>query len=111
MGDALIEQLLPALDPSCIKVYMCSEDGIQQSANYRRGEGAVWTRDNSFRGLNWSWRPYFIPISVEIERKQRAMVSRTYTELDCFDRIRTISVPVGKSGILFLDMTDPESER
>lgn len=106
-SNDFIEQLLPILEPSCIRVYMCCEDGIQHSANYRRDDGVVWRRENSFRGHNWSWRPYFIPISVE----KRAMVSRTYTDLDSFDRIRTISVPVGKSGILFLDMIDPEGER
>lgn len=111
VGDIFIEQLLPVLEPSCIRVYMCGEDGIQHSANYRRDEGSVWSREHSFRGHNWSWRPYFIPISVEIGRKKRAMVSRTYTDLDGFDRIRTISVPVGKNGILFLDLIDPEGER
>ncbi|BBH23289.1 diguanylate phosphodiesterase [Paenibacillus baekrokdamisoli] len=109
-GNDFIEQILPGLEASYIRVYMCCEDGIQCSANYRREEGAVWYRENAFRGHNWSWRPYFIPLSVELEWKRRAAVSRTYTDLDSLDRIRTISVPIGKDGILFLDMTDPEGE-
>ncbi|MBW7455477.1 diguanylate phosphodiesterase, partial [Paenibacillus sepulcri] len=108
--DTVIEQILPKLEASCIRVYMCREDGIQISSNYHRIMGEDWKREAAFRGLNWSWRPYFIPTSVELEGTMRAAVSRTYTDLDSFDRIRTISMPVGKRGLLFADLIDPEGE-
>ncbi|NBD27207.1 EAL domain-containing protein [Paenibacillus glycinis] len=113
-SDTFIERLLPGLtDTSCIRIYMCSYDGIQISSNYQRasGEGDAWLRQPAFKGLNWSWRPYFIPISVELVGRPRAMVSQAYTDLDSFDRIRTISVPVGGSYILFLDAADMDGER
>ena len=112
--DAFIERLLPGLaDTSCIRVYMCSREGIQISSNYRRGggEGEAWLREPAFKGLNWSWRPYSIPISVELAEVPRPMVSQAYTDLDSFDRIRTISVPAGGGYILFLDAADLDGER
>ncbi|QYR21611.1 EAL domain-containing protein [Paenibacillus sp. sptzw28] len=109
--DAFIEELLPALEASCIRVYLCREDGIQMSSNYHREGGGVWCRESEYRGLNWSWRPYFIPNLVELEGGPRATVSRTYTDLDSFDRIRTVSVPVGGQCLLFVDLIEPDGER
>ncbi|MBW7475594.1 EAL domain-containing protein [Paenibacillus oenotherae] len=110
-ADTFIEGLLPGLESSCIRVYWCREDGIQMSSNYRRESNGVWCREAAFCGSNWSWRPYFIPISVEMEGGARAFVSRTYTDLNSLDRIRTVSVPVGEHGIMFVDIIDPEGER
>lgn len=110
-ADYFIEELLPGLEASCIRVYWCREDGIQISSNYNRQTDGAWGRETAFCGSNWSWRPYFIPISVEMEGKPRALVSRTYTDINSGDRIRTISVPVGQQGIMFVDIIDPEGER
>lgn len=110
-ADAFIEGMLSRLEASCIRVYWCREDGIQISSNYNRLSDGVWDRETDFCGSNWSWRPYFIPISVEMEGKLRAHVSRTYTDINSGDRIRTISVSVGQQGIMFVDIIDPEGER
>ncbi len=104
--DAFIEQLLPDLDDSCIRVYLCGEDGIQLSANYRREAGDVWSRETSYRGFNWSWRPYFIPAFVRLEAGPGAIVSSDYTDLDSTRRIRTVCIPVPGYGLLFADMTE-----
>ncbi|MBM7567488.1 EAL domain-containing protein [Paenibacillus sacheonensis] len=110
--DGVIARLLPALSESpCIRVYLCRGDGIQISSNYKRESGSEWLRQPEYKGLNWSWRPYFIPIAVELVERPRAMVSQAYTDLDSFDRIRTISVPVGASEILFLDVAEGDGER
>ncbi|GGD96622.1 EAL domain-containing protein [Paenibacillus nasutitermitis] len=108
--DIVIEQILPVLAGSCKRVYICREDGSQVSSNYQRNAGEAWERQTAFRGLNWSWRPYFIPTSVKLGGTLRAAVSRAYTDLDSYDRIRTISLPVGEGRLLFADMIDPEGQ-
>ncbi|WP_258171064.1 EAL domain-containing protein [Paenibacillus sp. R14(2021)] len=111
-GDHFIERLLPDLmESSCIRVYMCSADGIQLSSNYQQRSQGEWLRQPEFRGHNWSWRPYFIPISTQLVDRTRAIVSQTYTDLDSFDRIRTVSVSVGERYILFLDVAELSGER
>ncbi|SDX54881.1 EAL domain, c-di-GMP-specific phosphodiesterase class I (or its enzymatically inactive variant) [Paenibacillus sp. CF384] len=113
-GDDFIEALLDGLllaDSPCIRLYLCNKDGIQMSANYQRVSDGTWDREPQYQGHNWSWRPYFIPLSAQFTDRPQAMVSQTYTDLDSFDRIRTISVPVGSSCILFLDAAELEGER
>ncbi|MCQ6561698.1 EAL domain-containing protein [Paenibacillus mendelii] len=106
--DRFVESLLPELEHSCIRVYICDEAGIQLSSNYIRDGAGVWCREAEYRGLNWSWRPYFIPLSIQLEGdSEQVMVSRTYTDLDSFDRIRTLSVPMPENGILFADFSVP----
>ncbi|SFT27390.1 EAL domain-containing protein [Paenibacillus sp. BC26] len=113
-GDDFIEELLEGLvlaDSPCIRLYLCNKDGIQVSSNYQRLSDGGWSKEPHYRGHNWSWRPYFIPLSAQFADRPQAMVSQTYTDLDSFDRIRTLSVPVGGSCILFLDAAELEGER
>ncbi|WP_308637091.1 EAL domain-containing protein [Paenibacillus silvisoli] len=100
-----------AVDSRCHRLYLCSKDGIQLSSNYKRESGGTWSKEPQYRGRNWSWRPYFVPLSNQFADRPRAAVSQTYTDLDSFDRIRTISVPVGDGCILFVDAAELEGER
>ncbi|MBD2845487.1 EAL domain-containing protein [Paenibacillus sp. IB182496] len=110
LADRLIEQLLPLLDDSCIRVYLCREDGQQLSSNYvREGRGGAWRRQSGYRGSNWSWRPYFVSNLLALEGRADAMVSRTYTDLETRTRIRTMSVHTAASGVLFVDRIDHDA--
>ncbi len=104
--DEWLERLLPALDESCIRAYICNGDGIQLSANFCRGANGGWLREEQFRHVNWSWRPYYIPNLVQLNDRRRSIVSRAYTDLDTHEWIRTISVLVRDGVILFVDSTD-----
>jgi EAL domain-containing protein (putative c-di-GMP-specific phosphodiesterase class I) len=104
--DEWLERLLPDLDESCIRAYICNGDGIQLSANFCRGTNGGWLREEQFRHVNWSWRPYYIPNLVQLNHRRRSIVSRAYTDLDTHEWIRTISVLVRDGVILFVDSTD-----
>lgn len=104
--DAWMEHLLPELDSNCMRVYMCNEDGIQLSANYQRGDDGCWVKEETFRHINWSWRPYFVPNLVQLNHQRRSIVSRAYADLDNREWIRTISVLVQEGFILFADSRD-----
>lgn len=106
--DDWLERLLPELHDHCIRVYSCSEDGIQLSSNYCRESEGKWRREEQFRGANWSWRPYFVPNLVQLNENRRAIVSRAYTDLDSHAWIRTVSVLVAPGLILFKDLKDTE---
>ncbi|MGO4371433.1 EAL domain-containing protein [Paenibacillus sp. 2TAB19] len=101
-------RLLPELDTSYIRVYLCNQDGIQLSANYFRESDGSWRSEDQFRGANWCWRPYFVPNIVQMNEDRRSIVSRAYTDLDTHAWIRTISVLVGPGLILFADVIDIE---
>ncbi|MFC4778922.1 EAL domain-containing protein [Paenibacillus sp. GCM10023252] len=106
-GDERLLQLLPLLSEGCVRVYLCREDGIQTSANWSRGTAdESWRLEESCRGSNWSWRPYFVPNMVQLTDGRRAIVSRAYNDLDTGAWIRTISVPAGQGLVLFADMRD-----
>lgn len=104
--DEWLERLLPSLDESCMRVYICNGEGIQLSANFRRDPDGGWLREEQFRHVNWSWRPYFIPNLVQLSERRRSIVSRAYTDLDSREWIRTISVLVRDWVILFVDSRD-----
>ncbi|MHA7967783.1 EAL domain-containing protein [Paenibacillus sp. CAU 1782] len=105
--DEWLERLLPSLDESCMRVYICNGEGIQLSANFRRDQGGGgWMREEQFRNVNWSWRPYYIPNLVQLSHQRRSIVSRAYTDLDTREWIRTISVLVRDWVILFVDSRD-----
>ncbi|MDF2835928.1 MAG: diguanylate phosphodiesterase [Paenibacillus sp.] len=107
-ADDWLEGLLPTLSESCTKVYICNEDGIQLSANFSRGEDGAWKREEEYRHANWSWRPYFVPNLVQLTETRRAIVSRSYTDLDSRAWIRSISVLVRPGIILFADSKDED---
>jgi EAL domain-containing protein (putative c-di-GMP-specific phosphodiesterase class I) len=105
-ADDWLELLIPHLKSSCTKVYLCNEEGIQLSANFSRGEDGVWKREEEYRYANWSWRPYFVPNLVQLGESRRAIVSRSYTDLDSRAWIRSVSVLVRPGLILFADSKD-----
>ncbi|MBH5320522.1 EAL domain-containing protein [Paenibacillus sp. GSMTC-2017] len=105
-SDVWLRQLLPDLDESFMRIYICNEEGIQVSSDYRNDAIEGWTSEEDFKQLNWSWRPYFVPNLVLLNEQRRSIVSRVYTDLDTREWIRTISVLVRKGFILFADIKD-----
>ncbi|GKU76988.1 EAL domain-containing protein [Paenibacillus sp. L3-i20] len=104
--DLWLEQLIPELDDTFIRIYICNEEGIQLSADYRREAETGWSYEADYKQLNWSWRPYFVPNLVLLNDHRRSIVSRVYTDLDTREWIRTISVFVRRDVILFADIKD-----
>jgi len=106
--DRLIEALLGKLPDTCIRAYLCREDGEQLSSNYRRENGG-WIRQPEFRGSNWSWRPYFMTDILHLADGVSANVSRSYADLGTRRWIRTISASLGGGLIALFDIIDDEA--
>ncbi|MCR2807841.1 EAL domain-containing protein [Paenibacillus soyae] len=105
-ADAWIERLLPGLHESCLRVYLCNEEGIQLTANYIREGENEWRREERFRHANWSWRPYFVPNVVQLGERRRSIVSKSYADLDTREWVRTILILARPGHILFADIRD-----
>jgi EAL domain-containing protein (putative c-di-GMP-specific phosphodiesterase class I) len=106
--DRLIEGLLGKLPDTCIRVYLCREDGEQLSSNYRR-ENGNWIRQPEYRGSNWSWRPYFVTENLHLADGVHAHVSRSYADLGTRRWIRTITATLGGGLIALFDVMDDEA--
>lgn len=106
--DRLVERLLDRLPDTCIRVYLCREDGEQLSSNYQREDGR-WVRQPEYRGSNWSWRPYFIADILHPEAGVNANISRSYADLGTRRWIRTISASLGGGLVVLFDIIDVEA--
>ena len=107
LGDQAISHLLPYLDATCLRVFLCRNNGIQLTANHYRDSENIWRMELEYRNADWSWRPYFIPhLSHEDTPTIEAKVSAKYADLDTHDWIRTISIPIGKELVLLIDVAD-----
>jgi EAL domain-containing protein (putative c-di-GMP-specific phosphodiesterase class I) len=104
-ADDRIVQLLPLLPtPCCIRIYACRDDGFQISSNHFLNEDSTWSKDSSFRGTNWSWRPYFIPNILNMKLYKRGTMSTGYADLDSNRTIHTFSFPAADGIYIFLDL-------
>lgn len=103
--DERIVQLQPLLPmPSCIRIYACWDDGFQVSSNHFLNDDNKWSKDSSFRGTNWSWRPYFIPNILNMKMYKRGTMSTGYVDLDSNRTIHTFSYPATDGMYIFLDL-------
>ncbi|RKP47969.1 EAL domain-containing protein [Cohnella endophytica] len=104
--DRAIARILPRLDDSCLRVYLCDNNGIQLSSNHIRTEDGHWRVEEEYRNADWSWRPYFVPHLSHGESRIEAKLSLRYSDLDSHAWIRTASVPIGSSLLLLMDIED-----
>jgi hypothetical protein len=103
-ADRVIDRVLDSITENCIRIYICREDGYQVSSNFSR-IGEQWDINESFRGSNWSWRPYFIPNMLMMKMKSQGTLSQVYTDLSSFSLTQTFSCPIGGDHYLFLDLS------
>ena len=106
--DELVGGLLEILPDSCIRVYLCRDDGEQLSSNFQR-EGGRWVRQPEYRGSNWSWRPYFVADMLHPAVGVNANISRSYADLGTRRWIRTISASLAPGLIVLFDIMDEEA--
>lgn len=107
-ADRILERWLPGLNRACLRVYLCRENGLQLSSNLVREPEDRWRREERFRGSDWSWRPYFIPHLLQPDRTE-TMLSPEYADPETQAWIRTLSIPIGRRLVLFLDLRDEEA--
>lgn len=65
--------------PWLLRIYQCDRNGTQITPNLQWGPDG-WREDASYRGHNWSWRPYFYQLLAEGWEERRLTLSTTYRD-------------------------------
>ncbi|WP_054637014.1 EAL-associated domain-containing protein [Thalassobacillus sp. C254] len=72
--DHIAQVVAKRLDDLCFRVYICNEDGFQQSGNAVKVEG-TWEYHPEDKSKNWSWRPYFLENIIRMNYEGRGFLS------------------------------------
>lgn len=99
--DFELEHFMPT--PHMSRFYICDRDGNQISANYE-SNGGHWKRDESARGLNWSWRPYFFELLGAEDIGNRLVFSEPYHDIYHGKLSQTAALLIDSNRILLADM-------
>ncbi|MDX8047445.1 EAL-associated domain-containing protein [Gracilibacillus sp. S3-1-1] len=102
--DEQIDSLVNELEQMFFRVYVTDEDGFQKSANFIC-MNKEWLIDETVKGKNWSWRPYFIENVVQMKVEKSGILSELYNDIETGERIRTFSYPLDGSLYLFMDIS------
>ncbi|WP_332694638.1 EAL domain-containing protein [Halalkalibacter lacteus] len=102
--DELILKVAQDCDKYAFRVYVCDEEGFQQSSNAEKNTEKKWVLIEEGRFKNWSWRPYFLENIVRMNIEKRGFLSDLYTDIERDERIRTYSYPISDHLFLFLDI-------
>ncbi|KAA0548125.1 EAL domain-containing protein [Bacillus sp. BGMRC 2118] len=103
-GDDLLKIVSPYLADFTFRVYICDEDGFQQSANHVKSSNG-WEMQHNYYNKNWSFRPYFLENIMKMKLEQRGILSDLYSDIETGDLIRTFSFPINHKSYLFIDLT------
>ncbi|WP_100399115.1 EAL domain-containing protein [Bacillus sp. FJAT-44742] len=101
--DHLAQVVAKRLDDLCFRVYICNEDGFQQSGNAVKVEG-TWEYHPEDKSKNWSWRPYFLENIIRMNYEGRGFLSDLYTDIHKDELIRTYSSPINEQMYVFIDI-------
>ena len=103
--DEWLLHIAPRLDEVFVRYYLTDETGFQTSANVYRVDGE-WKVDNTYRGYNWSFRPYFIQTMAAMGVRKRGFLSEDYRDFSSNEMTRTFSYPLPDGMFLFADVAE-----
>lgn len=101
--DELLAELAVHLDDCSFRIYICDEDGFQQSVNIYKTDD--WEVQPEYYLKNWSWRPYFLANIMKMRFDKKGFLSDVYSDIEKGDLIRTFSYPLNQEHYLFIDLS------
>lgn len=101
--NQLLEELSNQLDDCSFRIYICDEDGFQQSVNIYKNKH--WEIQPQYYLKNWSWRPYFLENIMRMRIDKKGFLSDVYSDIEKGDLIRTFSFPLNNDHYLFIDLS------
>ncbi|QOR68372.1 EAL domain-containing protein [Cytobacillus suaedae] len=99
----LLTNLGKILHDKSFRMYICDEDGFQQSANLLKKDNN-WLVQEHYYMKNWSWRPYFLETIFRMRTKRIGILSDLYSDIETGETIRTFSYPLDDQLYLFIDV-------
>ncbi|WP_370149278.1 EAL-associated domain-containing protein [Exiguobacterium profundum] len=103
--DEWIQFIAPKLEEVFVRYYITDKTGFQTSANVYCVNGE-WRVDNTYRGYNWSFRPYFIQTMAAMDVRRRGYLSGDYRDFSSNEVTRTFSYPLPDGMFLFADISE-----
>ncbi|MFY4773542.1 EAL-associated domain-containing protein [Metabacillus sp. RGM 3146] len=101
--DNLIKELAEDLSDCSFRIYICNEDGFQQTGNIFKLENG-WVTQPEYYMKNWSWRPYFLENIIRMRTNKKGYFSDLYRDIETGETIRTFSFPIDEHLYLFIDL-------
>lgn len=101
--DKLIH-LANALQDCAFRIYICDNNGFQTSPNIR-WKDQQWEIQQSAKGKNWSWRPYFLLNIIKMAKDQKGELSSVYSDIETGELTRTFSMAITNEEFLFIDIS------
>ncbi|QGH35457.1 EAL domain-containing protein [Gracilibacillus salitolerans] len=102
--DEQVDSLAKEMEHIFFRIYVTDEDGFQKTVNFIHLD-QEWVWDETIKGKNWSWRPYFIENVIRMKEEQSGILSDLYNDIETGERIRTFSYPLADSLYLFIDIS------
>lgn len=102
--DSVVLRIAKALNSYTFRVYICNDDGIQESSNAEKTSDGDWVLIKESRAKNWSWRPYFLENIVRMNVEKKGILSDLYTDIERDEQIRTYSYPLNSNQYVFIDI-------
>nr|WP_240542767.1 EAL-associated domain-containing protein [Exiguobacterium qingdaonense] len=103
--DEWVLYIAPKLEEVFVRYYLTDQTGFQTSANVYCVNGE-WRVDNTYRGYNWSFRPYFIQTMAAMDVRGRGYLSGDYRDFSSNEVTRTFSYPLPGGMFLFADISE-----
>ena len=97
-------QLANALQDCAFRIYICDNSGFQTSPNIR-WKDQQWEIQQSAKGKNWSWRPYFLLNIIKMAKDQKGELSSVYSDIETGELTRTFSMALANEEFLFVDIS------
>lgn len=101
--DQTVFKFACELGDVCYRLYITDEDGFQQTFNVVKCDG-IWGIEKEYKGLNWSWRPFFLENIIRMDQEKRGILSDIYSDIETRELIRTFSFPISRHLFLFIDI-------
>jgi EAL domain-containing protein (putative c-di-GMP-specific phosphodiesterase class I) len=103
--NVFLQKISIELNSFCFRMYICDEDGFQQTANLFKLYGEQWELQSQYKGRNWSWRPYFLETILRMQANDRGILSDVYRDIETGEKIRTFSYPMENGSYLYIDLS------
>ncbi|WP_034815773.1 EAL-associated domain-containing protein [Exiguobacterium alkaliphilum] len=103
--DEWLLHIATKLEGKFVRYYLTDRTGFQTSANVYQAD-AEWRVDNTYRGYNWSFRPYFIQTMAAMRVRGRGYLSDDYRDFSSNEVTRTFSYPLPDGMFLFADLSE-----
>ncbi|TSB45151.1 EAL domain-containing protein [Alkalicoccobacillus porphyridii] len=102
--DEMILSIAKKLSQYVFRIYVCNEEGFQQTSNVEKDEEGFWQQNAEGLNKNWSWRPYFLENIVRMNVEKKGILSDLYTDIERDEQIRTFAYPISDTLYMFMDI-------